>query len=136
LSLIPEPSPNRVRVFAASAGSAIVTATYKGRTAQASFVVTQPASNKPVATVAVAPASLNVVAGDSVVIRALLADADGRDAGSRAVTWTTSDATVVVVRGAFGVYALLDPLKAGTATITATSEGKSGTATVTVRARP
>lgn len=136
LSLISDPSPNRVRALAASAGSAIITATYKGRTAQASFVVTQPASNKPVATVAVSPASLSVVVGDSVGIRALLADADGRDAGSRAVTWTTSDATVVVVRGAFGVYALLDPLKAGTATISATSEGKTGTATVTVRARP
>lgn len=136
LSLIADPSRGRVRVFAAGPGSATVTAEYKGRTAQAAFVVTQPTSTKPVATVTVSPAPLNIVAGDSVLVRALLADADGRDAGGRVVTWTTSDATVVTIRAAFGVYALLNPSKAGTATLTATSEGKSGTATVTVRARP
>jgi Domain of unknown function (DUF4382) len=135
LSLIPDPSPARVRVFAASPGSATVTAEYKGRTASAALVVTQPASSKPVATVTVSPASLNVVAGDSVLVRALLADVDGRDAGGRPVTWTTSDASVVGIRFAFGVYALLEPLRVGTATVTATSEGKTGTATVTVRAR-
>ena len=135
LALIPDPSPTRARVFAAAAGSAVITAEYKGRTASAALVVTQPASNKPVATVTVSPGALAVTAGDSVVVRALLADADGRDAGGRPVTWTTSDPDVVSVRAAFGVYALLEPKKAGTATITATSEGKSGTATVTVRAR-
>jgi uncharacterized protein YjdB len=44
--------------------------------------------------------------------------------------------SLVSIRAAAGVYALIEPLKAGTATITATSEGKSGTAVVTVRARP
>ena len=81
------------------------------------------------------PTSLNVAVGDSVLVRALLTDANGKDAGSRAVTWTTSDAAVVAIRSAFGIHALLQPLKTGTATITATREGKSGIATVTVRAR-
>ena len=135
LSLIADPSPTRVNVLASSPGSASVTAEYKGRSASAAFVVTQPPSSKPVATVAVSPGTMTVTAGDSVLVRALLADADGRDAGGRPVTWTTSDASVIAVRSAFGVYALLEPLKAGTATVTATSEGKTGTAPVTVRAK-
>jgi hypothetical protein len=136
LSIIPDPARGFVRLIATGPGSATVTAEYKGRTAQASFVVVQATSNKPVATVTVSPASLTVVAGDSVGVRALLADADGRDAGNRPVTWSTTDASILDVRASFGVYALLNPLKAGTVTLTATSEGKSGTASVTVRARP
>ena len=136
LSIIPDPARGFVRLIATGPGSATITGEYKGRTAQASFVVIQPTSNKPVATVTVSPASLNVFAGDSVGVRALLADADGRDAGNRNVTWSTSDASILVIRSSFGVYVLLDPLKAGTAILTASSEGKSGTATVTVRARP
>jgi hypothetical protein len=135
VSVIPDVSPTRVRVFAAAAGSAGIPAEYKGRSASAALVVTQPASQRPVATVVVSPGALNVTAGDSVIVRALLADADGRDAGTRTVSWTTSDPELVSVRGSFGVYALLEPKKAGTATITAMSEGKSGTATVTVRSR-
>ena len=136
LSIIPGGATTRVRVLGVAAGSAVITAEYRGRSASAAMVVTQPPSNKPVATVTVSPAPLTVFAGDSVLVRALLADADGRDAGSRSVTWTTSDPTVVGVRAAFGVYALLEPKGVGTATISATSEGKVGTATVTVRARP
>jgi hypothetical protein len=136
LSIIPDPARGFVRLLATGPGSATITGEYKGRTAQASFVVIQPTSNKPVATVTVSPASLTVFAGDSVGVRALLADADGRDAGNRSVTWSTSDASILVIRSSFGVYVLLDPLKAGTAVLTASSEGKTGTATVTVRARP
>ena len=47
-------------------GSATITGEYKGRTAQASFVVIQPTSNKPVATVTVSPASLSVFAATDI----------------------------------------------------------------------
>jgi uncharacterized protein YjdB len=64
------------------------------------------------------------------------------------IEWSTSNPAVLSLisdplPGASSRYAprpactrSIEPLKAGTATITATSEGKSGTAVVTVRARP
>ena len=85
----------------------------------------------PVATVEL-PATMSAHVGDSLGITATLRNAAGEVVGG-VVTWTTSDAQTVAITWSSGSnYATLRALRAGSATITATSEGKSGTAAVTV----
>jgi len=64
-----------------------------------------------------------------------LKDASGKDiALGRVVTWTTSDPSVASVTPKTGTYsATVKGNKEGTATISATSEGKSASVTVTVK---
>lgn len=132
LAVTPD-APARVRVAALAAGTASVTADYKGTVASATFVVSPAVSTGPVATVQVSPASLTLAVGDSAGVRAILRDADGAEVSARPVTWTSSDPSIVAIRATFGIHALLDPRRTGTATISATSEGKTGTATVVVK---
>jgi hypothetical protein len=87
----------------------------------------------PVATVELMPASQTVSVGDSLGLWATLKNAQGQSLGGRTVTWSASDSAVVRFDFAMGQSAVLRARKAGSATITAVSEGKSGTATVTVR---
>lgn len=115
-------------VTAVSAGTAIVTATIEGRSGSASVTVT----SVPVATVTVAPSTATVSVQGTVPLSATVRDAAGNTLSGRTVTWTTSDAAVATVSSS-GVVTGVAP---GTATITATSEGKSGTATVTVALAP
>jgi hypothetical protein len=86
----------------------------------------------PVATVALHPSVVTVAVGDSLLVSATLHDADGNQLVGRSIAWSVSDDSVLGIIGAFGSVAQLDPKSVGTATVTATSEGKSGTATVTV----
>ena len=91
-------------------------------------------------TVAGSVATITVVAdratfsvGDSAGATATLRDDDGNVAFGRAVTWIVSDRSIVVIEVAAGHSAVLRGRAAGTAIITASSEGKSGSATVTVQ---
>jgi uncharacterized protein YjdB len=111
-------------VTAKAAGSATITATSEGKSGTAATTVL----NVPVATVTVSPATGSVGVGGTVQLAASTKDSAGNVLTGRAVTWTSSSTTVATVNGAGLVTGLL----AGTATITATSEGKSGTAAVTV----
>ena len=86
----------------------------------------------PVASVTVSPASATVSVGDSLGFYATLKDSTGAVITGRAVTWSVSDSSVVQVFGVFGQSLILKALQAGTATVTATSEGKSGSGAVTV----
>jgi uncharacterized protein YjdB len=87
-------------------------------------------SDSAVASVTVSPASPSLLLGATQQLAATLTDAFGNTLSGRAVTWTSSDPAVATV----GNYGLVTGVVAGTATITATSEGKSGTAAVTVTA--
>ena len=118
-------------VGAAAAGSATVTATSEGKSGTATITVTSPPP-APVATVAVSPGTASFAVGGTQQLTATLRDASGNVLMGRTVTWTSSALTVATVSGSGLVTALL----AGTTTITATSEGQSGTATVTVTALP
>ena len=82
----------------------------------------------PVATVSVTPAPDTVRAGLTVTLTATTSDANGNVLTGRTVTWG-SDNTSVATVNASGV---VTGVSAGTATITATSEGQSGSAGVTV----
>src|SRR5437867_10105890 len=82
----------------------------------------------PVASVAVTPAAATVVVGATVQLTATAKDAADNVLTDRTVTWTSSNAAVATVSGA----GLVTGAAEGRATITATSEGQSGEAAVTV----
>jgi len=105
-------------------GSATITATSEGQSGTASISV----STVPVASVAVTPATANLSVGQTAQLTATPKDANGNPLIGRAVTWSTSNGSVATVSGT----GLVTAAGAGSATITATSEGKSGTASVTV----
>ncbi len=86
----------------------------------------------PVASVTVSPASASVPVGQTVQLTATPLDSNGSPLVGRTVSWSTSNPTVAAVDGN-GVVA---GRAADTATITATSEGKTGTCAVTVTAAP
>src|SRR3989441_1042630 len=85
-------------------------------------------STAPVASVTVSPASASLAVGATQPFTATLKDANGNILTGRTVTWATSNVAVATVSGS----GLVTGLVAGTATITATSEGQSGIASVTV----
>src|SRR6266480_1641669 len=87
----------------------------------------------PVASVTVSPAAATVVAGDSARFFAILRDANGNILSGRAVSWTVSDSSVARIEGAFGQTVLIRAVGAGSALVTASSEGKSGSGSLVVR---
>lgn len=111
-------------VTGVAAGSATVTATIDG-VSDAAAITVQPV---PVASVTVSPATASLRIGDRVQLVATTADAKGNTLRGRPVTWFTSDANVATVSST----GLVTGNGFGTATITASSEGKSGTARVSV----
>jgi len=83
-------------------------------------------TNVPVASVAVSPASASVTAGRTAPLTATPKDASGTPLSGRVVTWaSTNEAVATVTNG------LVMAVAPGVVTVTATSEGHSGTATVT-----
>lgn len=114
-------------VTAAGAGTTTVSATSEGKTGSAQIVVTAPAA-APVASVGVTPSTASVAAGSTVTLSANVRDASGATLSGRTVAWSSSSPQTATVSST-GVVSGVSP---GTATITATSEGKSGTAVITV----
>lgn len=108
-------------------GAATIVATAEGRTAQAAVTVSLP----PVQTVTVAPTRDTLAVNGGRQFTAQLRDASGALLTNRLVTWSSSNTAVAIAAANGGVTAL----SPGTATITASSEGRSGTATVVVLAR-
>jgi hypothetical protein len=86
----------------------------------------------PVATVAVTPVTVSLNAGATQQLTATPRDANGNALTGRVITWGSSSTSIATVSSA----GLVTAVSAGVATITATSEGKSGTAVVTVTAAP
>lgn len=88
-----------------------------------------PTLPPPVASVAVEPSTATLVPLQVTQLAATARDGAGNVLSNRTVTWATSTPPVATV-GATGVVTATAP---GQATITATSEGKGGTATITVQ---
>jgi uncharacterized protein YjdB len=116
------------RVTAMSSGQAIVTATANGHSATSTITV----DPVPVASVEVVPASASVQVGSTVQLGAIVRDANGNVLVGRPVTWTTSDGSVASV----STSGLVTGRAEGPVTITATSEGRSGSASITVTRVP
>ena len=89
---------------------------------------TAPRSTVPVASVTVSPAVASVALGQTVQLTATPRDSQGNGLAGRMVAWSTSDASVATVSGS----GLVAAVAVGGATITATSEGKSAGAAITV----
>lgn len=114
------------RVSALKVGTATITASSEGKSGTATVTVI-PA---PVASVTVTPPTATVIVGQTVTLAAKTFDGGGGELTGRAVTWSSSNTGIATVSQA-GVVSGVAP---GVATITATSEGKSGSSTVTVNA--
>jgi Bacterial Ig-like domain (group 2) len=104
-------------------GDAVITATSEGESGSAAITV-----RTAVAAVEVTPPSATILNGEDLLLAATTEDAAGNPLSDRAVTWSSNAAAVATVSSS-GTVTGVAP---GTATITASAEGKSGTATITV----
>src|SRR2546426_791321 len=109
-------------------GAATITATSEGQSGTAAITVT----NVPVASVTVTPASASIQQGQTIQLTATPKDANGNPLTGRAVTWSSSNNT----GGSVNAGGVGSAVPAGSATITAASEGESGTSAVTVTGGP
>jgi uncharacterized protein YjdB len=106
-------------------GTATITATSEGKIGTATLVVT-PA---PVASVTVAPATATIKRGDTKQFTATAKDASGNVLSGRTFTWTSSDPSIATVDQNGVVTGIAEGKNV---VITATTDGKSGTAILTV----
>ncbi len=108
------------------AGTATITATSEGQSGTSAVTVIHVA----VASVAVSPTTATIVVGGTAQLTAIPKDAAGNPLTGRTVTWASNNVAVATVSAG----GLVTGKVAGTATITATSEGQSGSAAVAVMA--
>jgi uncharacterized protein YjdB len=116
---------NAGNVTGVKKGNATITATSEGVKGTAKVQV-GPA---PVSSVSVSPSTKTLTAGTSTQLSVSVTDVNGATVSSPTVTWNTSDAQVAGVTS----NGTVTTAKAGTATITATSDGVSGSADITVQ---
>jgi Bacterial surface proteins containing Ig-like domains len=112
-----------------SPGTSSITAMSEGKTSNTATLMVNPA---PVSTVAVSPATQTIIDGESATFTATLQDANGNTLTDRTVSWKSSNGMVATIDNT-GNATSTGP---GTTTITATSEGKSGTASLQVDPAP
>ena len=113
-----------------AAGSVSIIATSEGATGAATLVVGSPMP-QPVATVSLSATSTSMFPGQSQAITVTLRDASGNVLTGRTIGWTSSSGILTV-----SPSGQVTAVSAGTATITASSEGKSGTLTFNVTSAP
>lgn len=127
------PSTNYNFQLIAFRGTLNSDAVFGGHSNIASASTPTPAPPPPVVTtVAVTPASASMAIGATVTLQATVKDAQGNVMSGQSVAWSTDNAAAATV-SASGV---VTGVAAGSATITATCAGKSGTSSVTVASAP
>jgi len=94
--------------------------------------VTYNITKVPVTIVRVSPLTSSIVQGQTVQLNATTEDSTGNVVTDRQVTWSSGDVTKATVSGT-GLVTAISP---GTITITATSENRTGNASVTVQQVP
>ncbi len=94
----------------------------------ATVAVTLP----PVASVSVSPASASLLPTQTAQLTATLLDSTGTVLTGRTVTWSSSSTGVATVNGS----GLVTAVAVGSATVTAASEGRSASSSVTVTTVP
>lgn len=118
--------------YGKAAGTVVVRATSGAFSDSITVLVADSTSLDPVATVVISPDSENIpLAVDSLGFYAQPYSANHTPLYNRAIGWFISDTTVARLT-AYGQSAHIQPLKVGTVTIQATSEGKTATAKLTV----
>ena len=111
-------------VTALALGTTQVAANANGKSAIATITV----QKTPVASVIVLPNRADVTSGQKVQLTAVAYDAAQNVLADRAIIWSSSNVGVATVDAS----GMLTGVGAGVATITATSEGKSASATINV----
>jgi uncharacterized protein YjdB len=111
-----------------AAGSAVITASSEGKTAAVAVTV----SSVPIATIAVTPATDTVAVSQTLQLTATPKDAQDGILTGRAITWSSSDASKATVSST----GLVTGVSPGAVTITASSEGKTGASSITVKPKP
>jgi len=106
-------------------GTAVITAVIEGVSGTATVSV----SLAPVARVVVTPSDVSINEGKNTTLTARTMDASGHTLTGRAVTWSSSDTRIVTIDQS----GIARGIRRGSVVITATSEGKAGTATVRVQ---
>jgi len=114
-----------------AAGSATIVATSEGQSGSATLVI-GTAPPPPVASVTVSAISASMYVGQSQALTVTLKDAQGNTLGGRTIAWSSSSLGVLTVSPSGQVQAV----GVGTATVTAASEGKSGSLGITVTTAP
>jgi len=114
------------KVVGVAAGKATVTGTIEGKAGSSAITVTVV----PVAAVAVSPGSAALDVGQSASFTAVTTDANGNTLTGRTITWASGNSSIATVTSA----GLVKAVGAGTTTISAAAEGKTGTAQVVVTA--
>src|SRR5437868_8083950 len=121
-TLVATVSPSGV-VTAIGAGSARIRASTGGQAGTTALTVIPS-----VAAVVLSPSPANVVIGSTLRLTAETRDANGAVLSGRSVSWSSAASSIASVSASGVVTAI----SIGDATITATSEGKSGTSAITV----
>jgi uncharacterized protein YjdB len=111
-------------VIGIASGTAVILAHVDGVVGSATVSVAQ----MPVASVSVSPSTASLTVGGTSTLSATLRDASGNTLSGRIVGWSTSDQAVATVSQS----GVVTGVAAGSTTITATSEGQTGTASITV----
>jgi uncharacterized protein YjdB/alpha-tubulin suppressor-like RCC1 family protein len=112
-------------VTAVGGGTAVITATVEGKVATASVTVVQPIV---AAQVVVSPSVVSLRVGQTTAIAATVLDGGGVTMPGKSVTWSSNNAAVASVSSA----GLISAIGAGSAVVSATSDGRSGTVAVSV----
>jgi 6-phosphogluconolactonase (cycloisomerase 2 family) len=111
-------------------GTTVITATYSGFTVTATLTVQQPT----VTSIAIAPSAPTIASGTAIQLTAVATYTDGSTQTITSLaTWSSSDTAVATVSNSSGSQGLTTAIAPGTATITATYNGVSGTASITVQ---
>ncbi len=111
-------------VNALRAGAVCISATAEGVSGEIQISV----SPIPIDTVVVLPSHMNTAVGEPVFFRTLLLSGEGHELEGREVLWTSSDPAIASI----APDGRVTPLQPGTVTLTASSEGRSSTASLTV----
>src|SRR5205823_7960841 len=113
-------------LHAVTAGIATLTASSGGKSASVKVTVAAPPAT--VATVEVTPHAVRLAPGASTQVTAVPMDGRGNAASGRRIEWSSSDPAVVGVSST----GVLTGGRAGTALVTAASEGRNAIITVVV----
>jgi uncharacterized protein YjdB len=109
-------------------GTVLIAASARGKDAFARITV----NPTPVASVRLSTTHRSMLVGQTAQLTAEALDASGRVLSGRPISWTTSDASVASVTD----DGLVTALSAGGAIVSATSEGRSAVASITVATVP
>src|SRR5256886_486881 len=118
--------------FKAGSDTGRVKVIARGQSTNLADTATVAVTLPPVASVSVSPASASLLPTQTAQLTATLLDSTGAILTGRTVTWSSSSTGVATVNGS----GLVTAVAVGSATVTAASEGRSASSSVTVTTVP